>query len=72
MENAEAGNFEANFGTAERARKVRFAEEIARRVAVVAAAEAGEIFSAVRLRVGGDFGRIDGAKGSGGKNGEQH
>jgi hypothetical protein len=47
----DAGNRESDIGTCQRAGKVRLAQEIARRMAVVAAGDGGEILATLDLRV---------------------
>src|SRR5262249_61417275 len=53
VEDTEAGNLEAHLRAAQEARHVGFAQEVARRVAVVAAGDVHQIFAALDRRIGG-------------------
>ena len=54
MKDAEARNLEADVGAAEKARHVGLAEEVARRVAVVAAGDVHQILAPLDRRIGGE------------------
>jgi hypothetical protein len=72
VEDAEAGQFEADIGTAEVARHIGLAKEVSRRVAVVAARDGHQIFAARDDgRIGGNGGRRRGRKGNGRAGGER-
>jgi hypothetical protein len=53
VKHAKPGDFEANLGACEITSRVRFAEEIARRMAIIATGNARQILATLDLRVVG-------------------
>src|SRR5688572_21660524 len=54
MEDTKIGNFKSNLGPSEIFRRVWFAEEVTRSVAIITASQGDEIFAALNFRLGLD------------------